>query len=341
MSKSKSKSKSKSATNKGQTRSGKARPRMRQSPGKYNPLADIRVAKWDACLRDPCGSELAHPCYSGTDQGYLVRTVETRTVSYTGTLPFTIGQLGFVDCVYQYSPGSTSSSKGVTVCTAARGLAATLSEQGPGVGMLSVNTVVEQYRPVASCLRWVPDGPYGYRAGSVGLGYSPSRQYQAGDSVTALGALRQCSEIATNGAPRRDAPGHEVRWLPGSNDGGWITYDASSVPTNTASMYLVLSGIDATATSTTQMTANGYIELVTIWEWTPAIGTQATAAPRAPIPYTTQEVLATIGDMGAYLFAGVRKAGSGVVQAAVNEGMRYLTAGYGGSRTRGPPFITY
>jgi hypothetical protein len=104
---------------------------------------------------------------------------------------------------------------------------------------------------------------------------------------------------------------------------------------------MVLSGIDATATTTTKMVANGYIELVTIWEWTPAISTQATAAPRAPIPYTTQEVLATIGDMGSYLFAGVRKSGPGIIRAAVNEGMRYLTGGYGGSRTRGATYLTY
>jgi len=290
-------------------------------------LADPRVAKWDALLRDPCGAELAHPCYSGTDNGYLIRTVDTVTVNVTGT--FTVGQTSTLDAVFQYSPGETTSGYGYKYWYGVRGGTGTMNHSAPDIGMLSLSTVAEQYRPVAACLRWVPNGKYSDRAGTVGMVYSPSKVFQDGDSVSNA-ALRQCLRVASNGSES-----HEIRWLPGAGDENWCSWSSTVVPAGPASMALVLAGVDATAATTTVMSMNGYIETVTVWEWTPALATRATAAPRAPLPYTTQQVLATIRDMGAYLFHGVRTAaGNGTVRAAAMEGVRYLTAGYGGGRTR-------
>jgi len=103
---------------------------------------------------------------------------------------------------------------------------------------------------------------------------------------------------------------------------------------------LVLKNVDAIATTTTSLLANGFVELTVIWEWTPSAvtGTGLSSAPKAPMPFNSQQVLSTISDLGAYLFEGVRAVSGGVpgiIEAGARLGVRYLTGGVSEVRQRG------
>jgi hypothetical protein len=93
--------------------------------------------------------------------------------------------------------------------------------------------------------------------------------------------------------------------------------------------------VDSTYATNTSASFNGYCEITTVWEWVPQKANGISVAPRAPLPYTSQQVLSTIGDLGAYLFEGVRDVGRGMVKAGTFAGVRYLTAGVAQMQMRG------
>lgn len=290
-------------------------------------LADPRAGKWERLLRDPCAAELAPPCYNGSDTGYLVRTVDI--VSPSITVPTgTIGAATRLDVYLQYTPFNLSATSGLIV---AGGLAYTGLTTATAAGISNFigasNSPAYRYRPVACCAKWIPDGQSALRSGTVGQGYSPGMPLTAGVIATsATGLLASAQMRATSGMQS-----HEVRWLPTAVDENFTT---TSTPANTGAgtVFTVLLAVDGAYTSTTTASPSGRFEITTVWEWTPStsgLGAGLSIAPVPPTPFTSQQVLSTIQDMGQFLFRGIRTA-----QRIADVASPFVQAGGFGVRTR-------
>lgn len=316
-------------------------------------MADPRVRAWDQLIRDPCAANLAHPPYSGMDSGYLIRTVDLIQLFALGA-GMTVGATVPVDVAVSYSPICTTS--GTT------NPAYLQMGVGPGVGGVQLiqssggstsygsavvtnfinaaNTPAKRYRPVAACLKWIPTGAYASRSGIVGVGYSPGSIAVVGEGSLPSQWLQLCQKTCANGADS-----HEVRFIPTSVDENFT--NNTSTPLGGGTVFFAGLRLDATASSAVLATVNGTLEVTTVWEWEPAYNNGIVAAPRAPLPYTTQQILATIGDLGSYLFEGVRngaadgmyRAGAGMVRGATRAAFGMLTKGVQHTGTRGPPLI--
>lgn len=289
-------------------------------------LTDPRVRAWDQLLRDPCAANLAPPCYAGIDSGYLVRTVDIVSPPSVTGVAMTVGSTQKLDLNIQYTPFNVSLTTGMLANGNVSGVAVSAASQVGVTNFVTNGGAVKRYRPIAACVKYITNAPVTVRQGVIGVGYSPGMIYKVNDTPTAAQILSECQHTVPNGM---SIP--EVRWLPTAVDENFTDV---LVGNNTAagSVYFALKDVDGTAVSGTAATANGYFELTTVWEWVPNVTTGACVAPKAPLPYTSQAVLATIGDMGAYLFHGVRAVGAGVVRGMVQEGVRYasgrVTGGY-------------
>jgi len=193
-------------------------------------------------------------------------------------------------------------------------------------------------------MKFIPTGAIGTRAGVVGLGYVPS--------VAAMGSgaaghfLAQCQKKASTGSES-----HEVNWIPSAADENFTTTgDYNDAGCGTA--FCVLKDIDCTATSTTNAVVNGYVEVTTVWEWTPAMLSNLAVDARTPSPYTSQQVLAMFGDVTNVLYAGAKNAAVSMARMAGRGGaaaaIEYATRSFMGSSNmratfRGPsmPLLTY
>lgn len=300
-------------------------------------LADPRVRAWDNLLRDPCGGQLAYPCYGGIDTGYLIRTVDYYQPIIVGS--YTLGAPGRVNFVLQYTPLNLSANSGVNVSGQLSGVGLP-SFSGIGLSDFITNSAaVKRYRPVAACLKFTPNGPYNSRAGVVAMAATPGVEFAATVTRSFSDIRAVCQHFAPNGSEA-----HEVRWLPTAAD---ETFTDLTSANNTAAgtVLMVLDGVDATATSITQMTVNGYIEIVTAWEWVPEATGGLTISPKAPLPYTSQQVLSTISDLSKYVYEGVRAVSMqpGVMSGAVNTAATIITGGVRTIRTRasGMPMMQY
>lgn len=317
------KSKKKGNKKKGPSRGG-ANPKGNATA---NPLKDSRVQKYLGLLADPCSGTLAHPPYAGTDAGYLVRTTELIGVSATDGSSLTPGATGKMDAIVSITPSGYISYARLNGATTQVGGNITLGNSAGTASFLST-AAVRRFRPVAACAKWVPSGPYATRQGTVGTMYGVGTIENAGQVTTATAMLATCTRTAPNGGEM-----HEVRWLPTSFDENFTTATAFALGGGT--MTIVLSGVDGTASNATNLNANGFVEVTIVWEWTPSSTANVTVNPQAPMPYTTQSVLSNIGDMGAFLFQGVMKAGEGIVRGAATGAMVGLTAGVRNYATRG------
>lgn len=342
MSKSKSKrvgSKTKANNNNGGGKGSKAgRNKVRVS--RMPPImSDPRVVAWDRLLRDPCGADLAHPCYTGMDSGYLVRTTDFITPTITGTGFTPTGQ---VPCDYaiQITPFNYSATTGGVAAGPVNSGVALPGAINFGFGnMITNTTIVKRYRPVACCVRWLPSGPYSGRQGYVGIGLLQGMSILPGPTYQISQLRSLCQKYDPNGA----AP-HEVRWLPTAVDETFTTTAAPSDP-GAGSVIFALTGVDSTVTATSR-TLNGSFEVTTVWEWIPDLAAGGvTSSPQTPLPYTSQQVLATIGDLGPYIYEGVRrgvsKAGGALMQAAAGYASSQLTRGVMTSGVRGGNMIGY
>lgn len=311
-------------------RAVRARKSGRPAGGMGGALADPRVRAWDQLLRDPCTSNLAYPCYGGLDTGYLIRTTDYFTPIITGG-SLTNGP-GTCDFVFQITPSNFSTTSG-TVSTGAPTSGAALNSVGQtGWANFITSATVARYRAVAACVKWLPSGPYSTRSGTVAMGLIPGTAIAATQAFNTPQVRAMCQHYAPNGAEA-----HEVRFLPTSEDENFTTSGAPIDP-GAASLLTVLTGVDSITTGTNTVTLNGSFEITICWEWTPAAAAGSiTSSPKAPLPYTSQQVLATIGDLGSYVFQGVRTAASnpGVMRAAVYAGSQLLTNGVRVRATRG------
>lgn len=336
------KKKAKQANNSKNAKSRKSKLRREGKLG-YGILSDPRVAAWDQLLRDPCSANLASPCYSGTDSGYLVRTVDIVAIPDITISTGTVGALYPADAVFSFTPFNVSSTTGILSSVALASSALGAVNASGVTNFVTTNSVVRRYRPVACCLKFIPTGPFSTRQGSVGLGYSSGMPFASGSAnqPTINQALAECQRICPNGSAV-----HEVRWLPTAVDENFTDTPATN-NTGAATVFMALKGIDAIGKSATAAAVAGYIELTTVYEWVPSYASGACPAPKAPLPYTSQQVLSTISDLGAYLFEGVRAGASGamhgMIQAGTRAGFRLLTNGIGEIRSRGAglPLLPY
>lgn len=292
-----------------------------------SPLSDERVRRWDLLLRDPCSAPLTAPCYGGSDSGYLVRTVDYFIPGVTGT-GFTVGQTVLADYQIYVTPFNFSSSTGIVATGGVAGSGLPSYSNFGISNFITTSTAVRSYRPIACCLKWLPSGPYGTRSGIVGLGYTAGTEVSPGAAAGGTSSAMAACQMQTNNG---DAA-HEVRWLPTAQDENFSTASSAS-GTGAGTVYSTITNIDATATSATTAVANGRFQITVCWEWNPTNYLGISLAPQAPPPFTTQQVLATISDMGKYLFEGVRTNGSirGAIAGAaynylsgVNRGVRSI-----------------
>ncbi len=298
------------------------------------PMSDPRVRAWDQLLRDPCAAPLAPPCYAGVDSGYLVRTVDFFQPTYTGT-GFTVGP-STVDAIVQFTPYNYSGSTGVVASTAPAGGSLTpLVASGFATNFINSATVA-RYRAVAMCVKWIPTGTYANRAGLVASGYTPGMVVSTGAFSGNIGTITaEVQRQAPNGTEI-----HEVRWLPTAVDENFTSITAAA-NSGAGSVLFALRGVDGVNSSTTTGNASGFFQITTAWEWLPTGTTGLSVSPTPPLPYTSQQVLGTIRDMGAYLFHGIREA-AGLMRDA-RAGVQLLTGGVGMIQRRGAsiPLIRY
>jgi len=289
------------------------------------------MMEYDRMIRDPCAAAPARAPYQGTDSGYLARTVDSFTVSWTAGAS-TVGTIVAGDVIFQLSPRLfLASTVGPQAGGALAGSTITVANLNPPASNF-VYTTAQKWRAVAACLKWVPTGPHGTRAGVVSLGYSPSLQIGGGSTQTANSIRSSAMETAPNGSIA-----HEVRWLPAAADQNWGGAGSNSSDDQAgAVVFASLSNIDSQYTTTTNIVALGYFECTVIWEWAPATAGSLTVMPVPPPAFTINEHQSTIGSMGDYLLRGIRKAISlPGVQAA---GQMILTKGYQ-AITRGAPAL--
>lgn len=301
---------------------------MRQPPSRGPRVSSsaklTSMMAYDRMLRDPCAAAPARAPYQGTDSGYLARTVDFWSPVNTGS--GTAGTIFSADALFQVTPRVyLSNSVGPQYGAAPSGGTLNINNQNPPTNFITATAA--RWRPLAACIKWIPNGPYQSRQGTVSMGYSASSKVNNGVSGTALAYQGMSLETSPNGSQA-----HEIRWLPAAIDQNWIgATNAGSVPSvddvDGASMYVVLKGCDATQINGTQWTFNGYFEVTTVWEWEPPAASGGTALPTPPPPFTISEHQSTIGDIGGFLLRGVRAlAGSAGVQRA---GMQLLTRGFG------------
>jgi len=130
---------------------------------------------------------------------------------------------------------------------------------------------------------------------------------------------------------------HEVRWLPTESDEMFTSKNANVRTGGT--LAFVLAGIDFVAESTTVARAAGYMTITVVWEWIPVMN-GINVIPTAPNPYTSQQILGTIGDMGRYIYDGIRThSGNGRAVASMMGVVGAYVKGVQEIRTRAPGMI--
>jgi hypothetical protein len=290
------------------------------------------MAKYINLLNDPCSGEFSPPPYAGTDSGYLIRTQEIIQVQAAITGGVT-GQVIPIDAGIQVIPTAynTGATAGLAYVAGSAGVSFILPSQISTSWAVSAS--VRKVRPVAACLKFLPTGPYATRQGVVGVGYSggcialPNTE---GGTVTSAGQLL----TAANFVAPVGATSHEVKWLPCSVDEAFsdvATTDNSSLAGGT--MFMGLQNVDAICISSTVAQLNGYFEATIVWEWLPKVADGLVPAPRKPLPFTTQQALSTIGDIGSFLFGNMS---NGFFREAVTYGVRQMMR-----RAPAVPLLTY
>lgn len=316
---------------------GKKQPkRSRQRRMMSSVLQDARVAAWDNLLRDPCSAPLAHPCYNGVDSGYLVRTTDVLTASVSG-ITTAAGADVFIDGFIQITPFNVSGTTGNVFSYNQAGSALPAAAASGYSNFIGTAAVARRYRPVAACVKYIPTGAYAKRAGLVSLGVIPGMEFISGATYTISNVRATCQRYAPNGTEP-----HEVRWLPTAVDENFTDVNVA-INTGAGSVLIVLDGVDGVGTSATTASVSGRFEVTVVWEWIPAAAQGLSLAVETPPPYTSQQVLATIGDIGKYVFQGLRQSrvGQQAMSAAVDYGLRYLTAGARPTVTRPSRNIGY
>lgn len=271
-------------------------PRMPIVPFTSNAAA---ARSWLALLHDPCNAQLAYPCYSGVDTGYLLRVTNYFKPTYSAT-GLTTGTATPMDFYMQWTPSNISTSTGIVRSSQpAGGLDSILP--GPFAqgfpSLITNNAVVNRFRCVAACVKVVPVGSNNTRAGMLASAYSPGVLVQPGDISTMSSVRAYCPNVQTVSTHTM-----ETKWLPTHADERFT----STSELNGGCGTIVVCGIavDGVAQSTVTAAANLEIECTAVYEWTPDVsgGNAAGTAPRLPTATTSQHVLSTIKNLGQFLY---------------------------------------
>jgi hypothetical protein len=164
---------------------------------------DEAALKWRKLLEDPCGADLAPPCYAGTGTGYLVRY---RTLV---NLPPTA-----VDFLWEFVP-----SEGPSTClhntwsATAGGSLGTAGTSSIG-GILDNRLIVGRARCVAACVKVVYLGTELNRSGTVGFTCDSGASLLGGEAVIGNATEWMAGMPHTERIGSREA---EYRWVPGLN----------------------------------------------------------------------------------------------------------------------------
>jgi len=319
---------------KGKKGAGRARPSMSRGI-----LSDPRVAAYDRLLRDPCASDLTYPPYGGADNGYLVRTIDYITgapiqVDNGGTAANgTVFPITLTLAVQPFNYSSGANSGLLFFGKGPSGVSTNFSYCNPGTTNFITSATVKRYRPVAACMKWEPSGPYTSRQGVIASGYYPGAENATGDTYPGIGNyMATAQHTASNGSEV-----HEVRWLPTAVDENFTSISAGN-NAGCGTMIMSLNNVDGTGNGTI-IYPNGAFTITIVWEWVPAATSALTVSPKTPLPYTTQQVLSTIDDLGAYLFKGVRSAASaaayGLVRGSAQAVTKLITSGVSSDVYRG------
>nr|WRQ65078.1 hypothetical protein [Tolivirales sp.] len=219
---------------------------------------DASALAYAKLIADPCNAPLAHPTYSGTEGGYLVRCESFGTIST---------QPGAVAGAISWVPGAIG-SEGVELSGFAAGDSTTPNlvapfqpaVQTPGRDFLRGNASL--YRCVAACLKVSFPGAESTRSGRIHYGQASGAFCKNGTSYSVNALAGGLSHYS-----RTPADEIEIIWKP--NDADQLGRDPNLTTAlqdyeRRAAIVVAFAGLPATVGLTIRMTA--------IYEWQPMSG---------------------------------------------------------------------
>jgi hypothetical protein len=276
--------------------------RTRRRGPVYSSL-DLKAQQYRALLLDPCNGNLVPPTAIGPSSGLLFRqrklinlTDATWSVNATGSCAKNFA------VVYRPSVGEVRVMVGHNEASASPGTG--------GIYSVSLEDGVldsaRAYRAVAGCVKFIPTGPIGSRAGTVSMAYVPDSLQMPGTGATTAtnvinyvsSYLQLCQHTVSN-ASGPELP--EVRWIP--SDPADLEFRDKSVTYNadTGSCLLVGRQVDATGGTTTTYSPTpaiaGYLEVTTVFEWIPDYNAGVVSSVQMGSGSSLQSVLLTMGDL--------------------------------------------
>jgi hypothetical protein len=265
----------------------------------------------DAVLRmwaDPCAATPVRPPYAGMDSGYMIRTVDEYPV-------IGLANVQYADVMFQWTPSNYGTGTGYVTGFTAAGTTATLSAtMGPGNFIVETG-VVRDFRPAASCVEWVPNGPIATRSGTVSRCYSPTTVLVGGELISASGVAPICQISDSNSTAV-----YEANWLPTQVDERFTTVTEGNLSGRGTVLFL-LRNVDCTS-GTASSTVNGYFRVTTIWEWTPATPFGVSSDPVVPPPTTTQQILGGVKNIRDIIYGAMKVGQMMGVGFGANSGPR-------------------
>lgn len=249
------------------------------------PALDAAAKAYMAILSDPCGAELAHPLYSGTGGGYLLRTRQLVDINPTSGTAFVfectpnvgngVGSAGFIRWSWSNTAGGALGTPTLV-----------------GLPSFLKSTQVRAFRAVAACAKVRFVGQEISRSGLIGTSLFTGSDILGGAPITVSADVRMSTMQRTD---RTGTVDHEIRWAPAAQDEFWNTRpddqtDITHPPGN--SMQIVGVNLPGNISVT--------IEVTVVWEWQPNMDVdygvpQMLSTPRSM--NTMNQVLSQFGDL--------------------------------------------
>jgi len=262
------------------------------------------MSEYDHMIRDPCAAPMTKAPYAGGVSGYVARF----TASVIPPLTAPSGVVGSATKCSFAACFQPSSFPGWLLGGTSGGVNTSFTQLSVAGTFLS-NSAVKEFRPLAACLKWVPNGAIQTRSGLISMGYSQVLP----KSVGATGTTADIQNFANNGLERatNGSTHHEVRFLPAPNDENFNAV-TPTLFSNAGTQFCVGLDVDSTYTAATVVQPNGILEFTVIVEWVPEGGQGLSVAPECTLPFTSQMYQSTIPDVGSFLLNGVRNAATTV-----------------------------
>lgn len=218
---------------------------------------DSSALAYAKLIADPCNAPLAHPTYSGSEGGYLVRcesfgSLNTGATSTSGAVSWAPGAMGTSSvelCAFEAAGSDVTA-----------GMVPLSAFRSPGRLFLRGNASV--YRCVAACMRVSFAGSEAARSGRVHFGQASGAFAKNGTSYTADALAAGLTHYS-----RTPADEIEIMWKP--NDADQLVRDPNldTAPQDferRAAIVVAWAGLPAGVGLTIRMTA--------VYEWQPLSG---------------------------------------------------------------------